>query len=232
MAEILNITPAEYAQEQAGMQSLGAVVRGGITVKPHVQALADALERELGVSNFGTYVGHSPPEGPTQAMDIFTPDNESGYKLQDRICEFLIRNQKKYGVRYCIRRHHIWNIERADEGWRDQGVQGNRTADHYDHVHVTCYVSAEKVDEPEPTPAPIKREDAMSLSVRMIYRNQTPGQVGNLDWVFDGPSRIFAPVGAAGVLRACDKSGVVELGVVDDDTFNWFSGVANGWRNG
>jgi hypothetical protein len=116
-----------------------AIVRGGITVHRNIQAIADAIEREGLGSSFGTYVGHSPPEGPAAAVDCFTPDNDFGYALQDQICEFLIRNQARFGVRYLIRRHHIWNIERANEGWRDQGVTGNRTADHMDHVHVTGY---------------------------------------------------------------------------------------------
>lgn len=223
MAEILNISPAERA-----LGARFAVVRGGIVVKPHVQALANTLEAELGLTNFGTYVGHSPPEGPTQAMDIFTPDNDSGYALQDRICAFLISHQRKYGIRYCIRRHHIWNIERADEGWRDQGVTGNRTADHYDHVHVTCYAIAEV--EPEPAPKPIQRGDAMSMYVRFRFRDQTPGRVGKLDYVFDGPSRIFAPVGSEGVLEAADKTGCVELGDIEQGDWDWFKGVENGWK--
>lgn len=78
----------------------------------------------------------------------------------------------------------------------------------------------------------IDKETVMSLSVRYIYKDQTPGSVGNLDWVFDGPSRIFAPVGALGILKACDACKFPELGVVDKDTHDWFSGVANGWRNG
>lgn len=113
-----------------------------IFVKPHVQYLANAIEAEFGVTNFGTYLGHSPPEGPTQAMDIFTPDNSEGYALQDRISEFIRNNVKRFGSRYHIRRHQIWNIERADEGYRDQGVTGNRTTDHYDHVHSTQYAYA------------------------------------------------------------------------------------------
>jgi hypothetical protein len=116
-----------------------AIVRGGITVRPNVQAVADNLEREGLASSFGTYPGHSDPEGPTQAIDIFTPDTPEGWAQQDRICEYLIRNQKRFGVRYVIRREHIWNIERAAEGWRKQRHYGNRRLDHYDHVHLTCY---------------------------------------------------------------------------------------------
>lgn len=116
-----------------------AIVRGGITVRNNVQGVANAVEREGLASSFGTYPGHSYPEGPTQAVDIFTPDNPNGWALQDRICDFLIANQARFGIRYVIRRHQIWNIERADEGWRNQRVTGNRTTDHMDHVHVTCY---------------------------------------------------------------------------------------------
>lgn len=134
-----------------------AIVRGGITVRPNIQGVADAIEREGWAFSFGTYVGHSPPEGPTQAVDCFTPDNDSGYALQDRICEYLMANQARFGVRYLIRRHHIWNIERADEGWREMGVTGNRTADHMDHVHVTCYPEGtgpyeDGGDPPQPPP--------------------------------------------------------------------------------
>lgn len=113
-----------------------------IFVKPHVQALANALHDEFGLTNFGTYMGHSPPEGPTQAIDIFTPDNPAGYVLQDRISAWLRENWKRFGCRYHIRRHQIWNIERADEGYREQGVTGNRTSDHMDHEHSTQYAYA------------------------------------------------------------------------------------------
>ena len=113
-----------------------------IFVKPHVQALANALEAEFGVTNFGTYLGHSPPEGPTQALDIFTPDNPSGWDLQDRILNWIRKNQKRFGTRYHIRRAQIWNIERDAEGLRNMNRTGNRTADHFDHGHNTQYAWA------------------------------------------------------------------------------------------
>lgn len=141
-----------------------------IIVKPHVQALANALGEEFGLDSFGTYLGHSPPEGPTQAFDIFTPDNAQGYALQDRICAWLMANQKRFGIRYCIRRHQIWNIERATEGWREQGVTGNRTADHMDHVHDTDYATAPGpfgvvVDAPQ-KPTTALGEDMLIVNVK------------------------------------------------------------------
>lgn len=136
-----------------------AIVRGGITVRDNVQGVADALEALGYASSFGTYIGHSPPEGPTQAVDCFTADSNVGYAMQDLICDFLIANQARFGVRYVIRRHHIWNIERADEGWREMGVTGNRTADHMDHVHVTCYAEGIGPYDNAPAPAPTPCEE-------------------------------------------------------------------------
>lgn len=199
----------------------GAVVRGGIKVKDHVQRFANDLQDEVGVSNFGTYNGHSPPEGPTQALDIFTPDNQAGYRVQDAICDFAIKHQKKYGVRYCIRRTRIWNIERAAEGWRQQSITGNRTVDHYDHVHVTFYARAEEVPDTPTKPNPINKGSVMSLVGRYVW--------GGLDWVFDGPSRIHAPVGDQGVLDICDKRKMDEWGAVSDSVHGWFKDVASMW---
>lgn len=143
-----------------------------ILPKPHVQALANALAGEFGLISFGTYLGHSYPEGPTQAVDIFTPDNAQGYVLQDRICAWLMANQKRFGIRYCIRRHQIWNIERASEGWRNQTVTGNRTADHMDHVHDTSYESAPgpfgTVPTPPQQPTAILGEDMLILNVQTL----------------------------------------------------------------
>lgn len=140
-----------------------ALVRGGITVKPHVQAFADACQAATGATSYGTYHGHSPPEGPTQALDIFNPDNAAGYALQDRIVEFARANHQRFGVRYIIRRCQIWNIERAGEGWRNQAATGNRTADHYDHVHITFYATAAAVPDqptkPIPKPQPPEEDD-------------------------------------------------------------------------
>ncbi len=208
---------------------MSAFVRGGITVKPHVQRAADKLEDALGIKlNFGTYYGHSPPEGPTQALDIFNGDNRAGYEQQDAICNYLLKHAKELGVRYVIRRTQIWNIERADEGWRQQGVTGDRTRDHYDHVHVTFYASASGIVKPKPIPT--IGDDVMSLSVRYTFQSETPGEIGSVDWVFDGPSRIHLAVGTLGVLKACDKSGFPELGAVDGGTHEWFKAAASKWR--
>jgi hypothetical protein len=199
------------------------LVRGGITVKPHVQRAANEVVAEFGPGlSPGTYNGHSPPEGPTQALDLFNPTTIAGWEQQRQVADFLIKNAKRFGVRYVIKwnpngNDWIWNIERAGEGWRAMA-----TRDHRDHVHVTFYAKAVDI-EPEP-----ETGDVMALSVRYVWG---PSDDQRTDWVFDGPSRIFAQVGVAGVLRACDKAGLAELGPVSDQTHYWFRDVAAGWSS-
>ncbi len=226
MAVILEVAPTEVAE--AGFAEL-AIVRGGITVKPHVQRFFDDLEEELGFElSLGTYNGHSPPEGPTQAVDFFNTVNAAGFAIQDRACAFFRKNAKRYGGRYCIRRHQIWNIERDDDGWREQGTTGNVTVDHMDHSHFTFYADAPiNYEEPDPEPVPEPKGNVMAISVRYIW-GRNAGEL--VDWVFDGASRIHAAIGDDDVLRACDLSEVKELGKITTSSHNWFVDQASKWR--
>lgn len=162
-----------------------ALVRGGITVKPHVQAFADFLESELGPLSFGTYPGHSDPEGPTQAIDVFNPDTSAGHRLQDRICDLVKANARRFGIRYCIRREYIWNIERDAEGWRKQSHKGNRRLDHYDHVHITFYATAPGPFGPTVPiiKPPIEGNDNEMVTIFYQYKKE--------DWFMDRASKTY-----------------------------------------
>ena len=155
------------------------LVRGGIPVKPHVQRCADAVVEEFGEGlSPGTYNGHSPPEGPTQALDLFNSETSTGWDLQRRVADWLITNAKKYGVRYVIKWNPngadwIWNIERAAEGWRAMA-----TRDHRDHVHVTFYAKAEIVTEPTP-----RKDDDDMLP---IFGDAPDGRDGGLWMIWGG----------------------------------------------
>ncbi len=115
-----------------------------ITVLPHVQRFCDDLEYEVGAKSFGTYKGHSPPEGPSQAVDIHVPVSPT--TLGDAVARFAIDNYKKYGVRYIIWRQRIWN-EEIGAYWRQMADQGNQTLNHFDHGHVTFYSTADNFEE-------------------------------------------------------------------------------------
>lgn len=109
-----------------------------ITVKPHLQLVANAIEKEFGVVSFGTYNGHSWPEGPTQAIDIFVPlRSQLGYDVAD----WLVKHYKLYGVRYIMWDHRKYNEEFADF-WRPVEDRGSPTDNHEDHIHLTCYEDA------------------------------------------------------------------------------------------
>lgn len=202
-----------------------ALVRGGITVKPHVQRFCDDLEEYLGRSlSFGTYPGHSPPEGPTQAVDVFNTVNQAGYDLQDEICEFAWVNAEKYGLRYSIRRSQIRNVERASEGWRWQTVTGNVTADHRDHSHHTFYATGEVgVNQPgKPTvPEKVKEMVNMTFLIGFVSGNQE-GRV----WLWDSGGRIWTYVGSGSAMRAMEKSGVGYAGDYDQEVWEYFNGLA------
>lgn len=202
-----------------------ALVRGGITVKSHVQRFADDLEEYIGFAlSIGTYPGHSPPEGPTQALDIFNEVSQYGYALQDKICDFAMKNARKYGVRYCIRRSQIWNIERADEGWRWQTVYGNVTQDHKDHSHHTFYSSGQVGTQPTPKPLPIPDKEKLATMTFLfgVLSGEQKGQV----WLWDSSGRIFTYVGEASAQRAMEKAGVGYAGDYQWTVWEYFRGLA------
>lgn len=205
----------------------------GFTMAPHAQAWADACYKATGAKSFGTYVGHDPDA--THAIDAFSPvpgdrraPGTPGLQrvLGDDIADFTletIRLGNPYGVDYLIWRQHIFNLDIADY-WRYMATRagGDLTQNHFDHNHNSFNKTASGIIIPKPQPD--EEEFVMGLSARYIY--------GGTDWVFDGPSRIYAQVGVAGVLKACDEVGMAELGKVDRDTHNWFGNVAAGWKKG
>lgn len=183
-----------------------ALVRGGITVKPHVQRAANEVVEEFGPGlSPGTYNGHSPPEGPTQALDLFNPETSAGWDLQRRVADYLIKHAKRLGVRYVIKWNPngadwIWNIERAAEGWRAMA-----TRDHRNHVHVTFYARAENV--PEPTPAPNKEDDMKGSIIGWVFNGQ--------DYWVDRLAGTSFKTGTDAQIKAVLAMGALQLGTVD-----------------
>lgn len=204
-----------------------ATVRGGITVKPHVQRFCDDAEEYVGVKlSIGTYPGHSPPEGPSQAVDIFNQVNQAGWELQDKLCRFFIDNVEKYGGRYCIRRAQIWNVERRGEGWRNQSRTGNVTVDHDDHGHFTFYASG-KVGVNQPS-KPVEKIKEIKNMVGLfgVLDGDKAGQV----WLYDAPGRKFAYVGNPSVQRVMEKWGVAYGGDYESGVWEYFSRLAEAGR--
>ena len=80
------------------------------------------------------------PDHPAgRAVDIMIPNYRSNQALGKQIAEFFKANHKEFRVHYIIWNQQIWNISRDREGWRNMASRGSDTANHKDHVHITCY---------------------------------------------------------------------------------------------
>ncbi len=82
------------------------------------------------------------PDHPSgRALDIMIPNYKSaqGKKMGQDLSRWLRANAAAYGVNYVIWDQHIWNNERASEGWRYMANRGGDSANHKNHVHVTVY---------------------------------------------------------------------------------------------
>jgi hypothetical protein len=104
-----------------------------------------------------TFYGFRPhdafPDHPLgRAVDIMINSAFANYRSPaavaygDQIAAWVRARHEQLGVRYIIWRQHIWNVERAGDGWRPLRDRGNPTANHLDHVHVTTYGNAAKRD--------------------------------------------------------------------------------------
>lgn len=90
--------------------------------------------------NGGVPGGGEHPKG--RACDYMTNMNGSkstGEKkaLGDATAEWIKKNADELNVKYVIWEQHIWNPDRASEGWRKQEDRGGNTNNHYDHVHLS-----------------------------------------------------------------------------------------------
>ncbi len=82
------------------------------------------------------------PDHPSgRALDIMIPNYKSakGKKMGHDLSRWLRANAAAYGVNYVIWDQHIWNNERAGDGWRYMANRGGDSANHKNHVHVTVY---------------------------------------------------------------------------------------------
>jgi uncharacterized protein YraI len=70
-----------------------------------------------------------------RAVDVMIPNASVGRSIS----RWVRANRKQLGVSEVIYVQHIWTVQRSGEGWRSMSDRGNRTANHYDHVHVSVY---------------------------------------------------------------------------------------------
>ncbi|MGO3072595.1 MAG: phage tail tip lysozyme [Brevibacterium linens] len=112
-------------------------------VKPHVQEAAEVIYDEYdGITGVGGYRSGSTSRDPNGhpiglAVDFMVPLNIDGKALGDDIAKFVIDNHEALNIKYVIWYQRIYNVERADEGWRKMPDRGGDTQNHKDHPHVS-----------------------------------------------------------------------------------------------
>jgi SH3-like domain-containing protein len=70
-----------------------------------------------------------------RALDSMIGDSTVGWQ----IANWVRANARQLGAMEVIYSQRIWTVQRSSEGWRAMSDRGGRTANHYDHVHVSVY---------------------------------------------------------------------------------------------
>jgi hypothetical protein len=74
-----------------------------------------------------------------KALDLMIPGytSSTGKKLGADVAAWAVANQPNLHIQYVIWDQHIWNVSRADEGWRLMADRGSDSANHKNHVHIS-----------------------------------------------------------------------------------------------
>lgn len=77
------------------------------------------------------------PDGYAVDFMIDHYRSQSGRALGWKIAEWNRQNAEDLGIQYLIFDQKIWNIDRADEGWRPMEDRGSAVSNHLDHLHAS-----------------------------------------------------------------------------------------------
>lgn len=123
------------AREEASRSSSGACTNGSSV--SGVNAYGEAVHRAVcakfpSITNYGGYRPGGGNHSLGRAVDIMVSGS-----LGWQVAKYVRANARALGVTEVIYARNIWTTQRSAEGWRWMADRGSRTANHYDHVHVT-----------------------------------------------------------------------------------------------
>jgi hypothetical protein len=135
-------TPRATAKPQPkrasrGVSGASCSISSGI--ESHLTSNARSVYRAVcaafggAVSSFGGYrAGDGGDHGSGRAVDIMV----SGQPGRD-IARYVQAHARELGVKYVIYEQKIWLAGNPTSQWKTMEDRGSRTANHYDHVHVS-----------------------------------------------------------------------------------------------
>lgn len=131
---------ADKVSDNEGREAEGWL--SGLWVYDHVQAFANSACKYVSACSNGTYNGHSPTA--SRATDLMVSAygtyTSAGSAKGDRLAQFATNNRKKFGIMYVIWKQRINSFD--GRGWRAMENRGSITQNHFDHVHVSFYTTA------------------------------------------------------------------------------------------
>ncbi|MFZ0158646.1 MAG: SH3 domain-containing protein [Kineosporiaceae bacterium] len=109
------------------------------SIESHLTSNARSVYRAVcaalgdSVSSFGGYrAGDGGDHGSGRAVDIMV-SGEPGWD----VARYVQAHARELGVTYVIYRQQIWLVGNPTSQWEAMEDRGSRTANHYDHVHVS-----------------------------------------------------------------------------------------------
>lgn len=129
--------PAPKAERVRGVSSAPCSISPGIEsrLRSNARALYRAVCAAHGgsVSSFGGYrPGDDGDHGSGRALDIMV-SGDPGWT----IARFVQAHARELDVEYVIYQQKIWLAGDPTSRWKGMSDRGGRTANHYDHVHVS-----------------------------------------------------------------------------------------------
>lgn len=109
-------------------------------LQPWVAQMRTVVKNKFGISNIGgTRPGDPRDHGKGLALDVMVP---VGSQLGDDVANWAISNMKDLNLHYVIWEQQIYGD--YNKKWKWMEDRGNKTANHYDHVHLSFHTGSGK----------------------------------------------------------------------------------------
>lgn len=135
-ASYLSDEPVEAAEDTSAASNAKCSKAGDL--ESHLTERTRGVLRAIcakfpNVSSYGGYrAGSGGYHGSGQAIDVMI-SGDAGWD----IAKWARSNASDLGVIEVIYEQKIWTTQRSGDGWRSMSDRGSKTANHYDHVHVS-----------------------------------------------------------------------------------------------